>query len=520
MHASTTTGTGRWNAIAIGLLLFASAAAPLIFRFFITLDGPIHVLHAAVIEQHWTTPRFVSDGIAYNTAYLDLQLGDLVLMVLLHLGTPENAHDLFAVIACLAVIASAIALLRAQGVRMSAPLLWLAPVVFSFLLITGFFHFLLGVAVCLFTVAWWWSRHEKPLPRWTGTVVGAAIAWCTHRGAVPLLAVILAVLVMAELFTAAGRTWTERRRALLAMALLAGIAAWSWTGVLENAAFGEPAKPKVYSDLFLLRPLLLLDRTEEHWALVTLGGLLSLSIIAGLIARLRLGRKVLAHDALLVLALLFTLLPLVYESRKTRLFFVGERCQWLALLMLALWLASIAHAQRGALSRVIAITAIGMLPVQFFRVLQVEKAMALLRDPHDRMLEAAARLGEGSTVVPVFCETNWLLQHMGAFAAIRHNGIFLTRQEHLHFIFEDPPIPAVKAYMLRMTADRWWLPRHWVSGKKPVVAHVFFIGGDAHQRALWMGPWKKMIDRRYWLTFDNGYATVYTADPKGVKGMD
>jgi hypothetical protein len=300
-------------------------------------------------------------------------------------------------------------------------------------------------------------------------------------------------------------------------ALLLVLVAYLLLHVLQNTSLAAPPKPKVYGDLFLLRPFLLLDRQAEQWPLAILGTLLALSIIAGLVVRWRMGGRLLPHDGWMALALVFAIVPLLYGSQKARLLFVGERSQWLALVMIVIWLAALAGTSRGSLTRVITVAAIAVLPVQVFRLLQAERKMTALRDPHDRMLEATTHLAPGSVVVPVVCETNWLLAHLSAFAAIRHNGIFLTRQDHLHFYFDEPPIKAVKSYVLRMSADRWWLPKHWRSGQPPIVAHLLFIGSDKRERELWLQPWERMIERRYWLTFDNGYATVYTADPKGYK---
>lgn len=49
------------NILLLALLL-ANASAILFFRFFTSVDGPIHVLHASLLEWPWTTVDHQAQG--------------------------------------------------------------------------------------------------------------------------------------------------------------------------------------------------------------------------------------------------------------------------------------------------------------------------------------------------------------------------------------------------------------------------------------------------------------------------
>jgi hypothetical protein len=508
---------GRTELLVL-LTLLASGSAILFFRFFITVDGPMHVLHASVLEQSWTTPRYVADGIAYDTRKLDVQVGDLLLMGLLHLFSPETAHDLFAVTTVLLLAISLMLLLGACGERVNAALLWTAPFLFSFILLMGFLHFMLGVAVSLLTIAWFRMHRRSTWKAVACLSTGFALAWMTHRGAPLVLAMLAAVFLFSDLRS--GSQPEERRRmrslAMVGAALLAIALGWLMS-ILHDMNLAEVPRVREHRDLFILRALLMLDPVRERPMLLVAGSLLAIATGAAARTRWELGRGSRVSDAWIIAAVLFGVAPLLVDTPKTRLLFVVERCQWIAALALVMWHVSMLNAAKGWAARMIGTSALLCLPVHLWRILVVERTMAGLEAPHRSVLAAVPYLGSGNVVLPVMAETNWVLQHFGAFVTVRHDGVSFTRKEHLNFKLDDPPIPAVKAYLARMSTDRWWLPKHWRSGNRPVIDRILFIGNDAHERARWLKPWNRMLDRRYITAFDNGYVTVYALDRWGKK---
>ncbi|HMC97644.1 MAG TPA: hypothetical protein VKG92_08330, partial [Flavobacteriales bacterium] len=215
----------RWDrsTILVLALLLANATAVLYFRFFITVDGPMHVLHASVLEAHRATPRYMAEGITYDADGLGTKFGDVLIMALLRLSTPEQAHDIFAALVCCVLVFSLAIFLRANGTRINAALLWLAPVSFSFLLIMGFFHFLLGVAVGFGVAAWWKWKAGSPYARWSGLVTGLFLAWCTHRSAPVFLCALILLLFAAELAEKRMASAPGRPRSLFWPSVIAGV---------------------------------------------------------------------------------------------------------------------------------------------------------------------------------------------------------------------------------------------------------------------------------------------------------
>ena len=243
--------------------------------------------------------------------------------------------------------------------------------------------------------------------------------------------------------------------------------------------------------------------------ILDLGILLIVAFMAGAWARWRMGRKVFTHDALLGLGLFFTLVPWIFDTPTSRHLFVAERCQWLALVALVLWLVAMADSARGTVARVIGGTALIALPLQALRLVRVEADLAHLQKAHDLLLASAIELEPGSFVVPVMADPNWVLQHLEAFVAIRHPGIFLTRKDHL--TITGPSSPTANDSALHVVNDPSWLPEHWLGGGSPLVKHVLLIGDEKLAPALSLESWRHMVEHHYTTTFDNGYARVYTA---------
>lgn len=490
-------------------LLLANAVAILFFRFFISVDGPIHVLHASLLEAPWTTADHLAQGITYNRASYGFT-GDRVLMVLLLFLSPVRAHDVFAALVCCAVVLSAIAFLRAHGTRMGPAILWLAPVTFNLLLVMGLFHFLLGVAVAFGSVAWWKWQAGSPRARWSGLLVGAILAWYTHRGSPVLLGILFLltlVLGSSTLHLPAGRT---RRSSLIWITLFGALLVLGVLRVgplVRKVTEGIPDELPAFNASDLLRPLFMVDRTTGVWLIHSIGVLLLISFSAGVLARWRMGRKPLWHDALLLLMLSLILLSWIYGTPTGRKVLIAERCQWLALLSLALWLAAIADARRGWVAHVIGGAAVCALPLQIGRLVKAERSLAHLHEVCGAAMEASKALAPGSLVIPVVADPDPLLQHLEAFVAIQHTGILLAPAEHVHLIL--PHRHRLHASWL-YTEDPAWLVRRWRKGLPPEVDQVLFMGSGI-ERAVGKHPWPALLGNRFRLSFDNGYARIYTA---------
>jgi hypothetical protein len=44
-----------------------------------------------------------------------------------------------------------------------------------------------------------------------------------------------------------------------------------------------------------------------------------------------------------------------------------------------------------------------------------------------------------------------------------------------------------------------------------MIDQVLLLGPDRGLRARWLRHWQPVLESHYWKTFDNGYASVWTA---------
>jgi hypothetical protein len=433
-----------------------------------------------------------------------------MLMVLLLFLSPAQAHDVLASLVCCAVVLSAVAYLRAHGTRIGPAVLWTAPVTFNLLLIMGLFHFLLGIAVAFGSVAWWKWHAGSPRTRWAGLLIGAVLAWYTHRGSPVLLAILFLLTLFFGSTTVRLPAGGTRRSSLLWITLFGALLVLGALRVgplVRKATEGITAGLPVFNASDLLRPLFLLDRSNEAWLIHGMGILLLISFSAGVLARWRMGRKRLWHDALLGLVLGLIPLSWIYGTPIAHKVLIAERCQWLALLALAIWLAAIADTHRGWVAHVIGGAALCALPLHVIRLVRVEGSLAHLQDTYVAAMEASKALAPGSLVIPVVADGDLLLQHLEAFVAIGYKGILVAPAEHVHLVL---PTTLRRHASWLYTEDPAFLVRHWRKGMPPEVDQVLFMGRDI-DRAVSKHPWPSLLGDRFRVTYDNGYARIYTA---------
>ncbi|MFZ1692710.1 MAG: hypothetical protein WAT74_05895 [Flavobacteriales bacterium] len=492
-------------ALVLTCILLAHAASVLFFRYFITIDGPVHVLHGSLLQAPWSGAGHLAQGSTYIGSWRSL--GDLIPAALLAFCSPQQAHDLFAaVVGCLVVLAT-LAFLRAHGTGIGLPVLWLAPLLFSTLVIMGLFHFLLGVAICFGTVAWWkWQRHQ-PAARWAGLLLGAALAYGTHRVA-PLLLCALFLLSFAMEWRELRATAARNRRlwpVIAAVILLVGAFQFNRVLGIVNAPW-PGAVP--FNPSYLLKSLFILDRTHEQIPVLGIGALLLIALAAAVRGRWMAGRQLLWHDLFLLLFVAFAAVAWVSNSPHGRRLVGADRAHWLALLVLALWLIAIADHARGATMRIIGATAVCAMGLNGMRLHRAERSMAQLEGPHRSMMQASAELRPNSLVLVALAGTDRLQQHMAAYAAMQHSGIFIAPREFLSSTapatVQDP-----NAWH-RINRDPHWLLRHWRKGIPAEVDQILFLGRNA-DHVVSKHPWPVLLEGRFRQSFGNDHARIYTA---------
>ncbi len=493
-------------ALVLTGILLAHAASVLFFRYFITIDGPVHVLHGSLLHPPWSGAGHLAQGSTYIGA--TRSFGHVIPAALLAFCSPQQAHDGFAAVVVGLVVLATLAFLRAHGTTMGLPVLWLAPLLFNTLVTMGLFHFLLGIAICFGTVAWWKGQRDKPLTRWAGLLLGAALAWSTHRAA-PLLLCALFLLSFAM-------EWRELRaspahnrnqwRLIAALILLVGAFQLHRVLAIVDAPWpgAVPLDPS-----FLLKSLFILDRSHEQAPVLGIGALLLIAVAAAVHARWQGGRKLLWHDLFILLFLALAVVAWASNSPHGRRLAGTDRAHWLALLVLVLWLIAVADHARGAAARVIGATAVCAMGLNGLRLHRAEHSFAQLEGPHQAMMQASAALLPNSMVLVALAGTDRLQQHLAAYAAMAHSGIFIAPREFLR-----STVPATVQDpndWYRINRDPHWLLRHWRKGIPAEVDQVLILGRNTDQLVS-KHPWPVLLEGRFRQSFQNDHARIYTAE--------
>jgi hypothetical protein len=496
--------------ILIGLIT-ANAATLFLFRWFTTLDGPTLVLKAAVIESSWTTPKYLADGVAYDVTRLPVGPSELTMMALLKIGGPAFAQTAFGVLVLLVLGLSAIALLRALDVRPHAAVLLLLPLSFNYMFVLGLFSFLLSTGMAFATVAWWLSKERLKLAHVVALLALLFLCSLVHRSGGPLALVLLACCELT-----AWRSRPDEYRArwsfapMKARLICIGISACG-LGVLiqrmqlltmtQGASLGNRSP---VLDLIGFRPFLLFDHSEEAPYLLALGLLFVLSFVIAVRYRLKGLRQLMPVDGLLVCAVVLMLASLLVRNRLADMLFLAERAQTIAFILLALWAAA---QPRSVLSGFLSVLA---LAVHVARLVHAEEKMAGLEARTESILAAGAACAEGSVIVPITLEPNWLLTHNAAYLAIHHPGIVMTTRDHLNFTTDSIPDEPFWWYLNHRYGSWDWFGAHVARHDPPLVDHVLVIGSDPVLRDSIMGAVQPVLDSAYWITRDDGYSTLYT----------
>ena len=495
------------------VLLLANAATILFFRYFTTVDGPLHVLHASLLKAPWSTTSHAAHGFVYDSGVQRALLGDWILAALLAFATPERAHDLIMVLASCMVVVSVFAFLHVHGVKVGLSILLLAPLLFSSLLIMGLFHFQLGTALALGTVVWWkWHKHS-PYIRWIGLLIGVVISVFTNRGAPFLLCLFFVPFFLFDLFkdwkiALAGDRRSKVFRIAWPIVLLLLLGAFLMDRSMRMPTLYLPTVTPSFTHDFLLRPLFLLDHTKELGVVRALGVLFLIAGIAGSFGRWRSGRKLFWHDLLIVIMITLSAISFFGNTPHGRLFIISDRAQWLALVVLVLWLVAIAGTSPGWIARIISGAALCALPLHVIRLVQAEEFLSQFEPAHNATMEACAVLAPHSLVFPVVSRPDRMLQHELSYVALRHSGVLIAPKEQLHFL--GPHTWSAGGPWHRFASDPYWLMRHWRRGLPPEVDQVLFVGEGMEQQVL-KHPWPSLLSGRFKQTFDNGYARIYTA---------
>lgn len=490
----------------IPALIVANAVALLCFRHFVSLDGPMHLLHAAVQKEAWLGITRATEGIRVDASAQDLNLGDLLLIPLVGVVCPFFLHKLLAVVAVTSVCLGAWRLAHACG-RVNAAWVLVIPCSFGFVLILGLFHFMIGAGLAMWALGWWVSR---PALRWKELgllVLLCALSTFAHAACGALLLLLIATHELVILLgdRAAWRSrWVALPRWLVpALVTVCAIIAIGAIAMRFSGAPVQPHEPhRPVRELLTLRPLLLLDSARERPFRIAIGAVMLALIGLAMVGRLKHGVR--HGDGLLACAILLLLISVV-RTPRTELMYITDRAQWLALLLVACWLST-----RSLPVRPLLVLAAAVIVLHTVRQVYFERRMADLR-PRDRAVRLAGTAFEpDALVVPVVLGGDWLTRHITAYAAVRHRGLVFTGRDHLRFAWDLAPEAHVRNYILSPENDWAWIGDHNRDGMVPRLRQVLVVG---HASSKERAPWEELsrtLHQDYTLVFSEPDAQVWS----------
>lgn len=486
----------------------ANALGVLAFRHFVSLDGPMHLLHAAVERDAWQGVIRHAQGMWVRTDTMHPHLADLLLIPLTGVMSPFLLHKLLAAVAITCVCVGAWWLARAYDRTPNAAWLLVLPCAFGFVVVLGLFHFIIAIGIAFYFCGWWVTRPTIDRRQLVTLLAGCALASFAHGSGGPFLVLLVCFHEFAwhRCVTDGWRARWSRLPRRLPLILLSG----SIGVVLLVFALRSPTSPvpahephHPLRELITLRSLLLLDSHAERVPRIVLGSLIVLLLAAAAWGR-RGTRKPAPSDALLFAAV-FLFLSSFIQTPRTELLYIADRAQWLGLLLIACWLST-----QELPARLILISGLFIVSIHALRVVYAEKRMHLYQERDSSVLEAAARFEPGAFIVPVVLDDDWLARHRTAYAAIGHKGLLFTGRDHLFITWDSPPVAPVRNYIFSPENNWDWIGRHIRKGSLPHLEQILIIGSGTERSAQRTGELRSTLQRYYHPVYQGANAGLWT----------
>lgn len=498
----------------VPVLIVANAASIVLFRFFLTLDGPMHVLHACALKSAWLSARYATPQVDYLVNLGTLDLFDIILVPLTVVLSPGAAHAVYGAMVLLVLGLGAWSLARAARAANRPLLVWVLPLGFSFILVMGFMTFLLATGLAMFA-AGWWMRQDR-ITASTALKAGGLILACqaTHRVGGSLALMMMACYEV--ILFLRSRKVSRERWAILPPKLRNGLLIVGFGGmlykvlsaILTSPRVRVPGNPEFWLGLFRLRPLLLFDAREETPFLIVLGVLLVISLALALFHRLRSRETGPVPDALLLAGLFLLAVSVLVRTPNAELLYIGTRAQTIALLLLGIWVA-VALPKNGWSAALAAL----VLVVHSWRMVHMEQRMAGSRQVYEHALEVVDRLPEHGVTLPVVCDDNWMHEHLSAFVAASYRGIFFSPGDHLGFRHQTHESWQLRDYSDGFQQELRWLEDHVASNAPPVIDHIVLFGHGKPVNSR-VSNLFAVRDKYFFLQWKNDYAEVWVRDPE------
>ncbi len=491
------------------LVLLLNAVWILTVPSFPTLDGWTHANTARMLMEGPVDGIFCSNpGIVPN------RVGHFLLGALQAVFPALMAERVLLALIILGLGTGAYALSRSFGGR-SATILLILPFTVNFLLVLGFHNFLLGLALALWLAAWWITRPRMTWIAYALLTLASFLLFYTHTTALVLFYLLIGMHEFAVLFglhgtvaaQATGKRW--RRPLLFTLACLPAGLLFLKFNADQATAWGAVDRTANLRELFDLRSLVLLGDVESKFnyamKLVLIG-----SMLLALYARSQRPTPLRPQfsDVPLLVGVLLLVLYFVLPDSSGYASYITVRLQLMALVLFVVWMAIQPIGRPATLA-----IATMVLLLQQARTNHYQKELAPLAEVRDHMLEAGDHLPEGSVVLPISTEGNWLLGHVSSLLAIDSKVALLDNYECGTGYFPLVWCPSLPE-PLRMHlsgGDRClgWLGPYIQQRTTPVIDRIVLIGYAKDNTSCGALNLRGVLNEHYRVGFANAYATVY-----------
>ena len=413
---------GFWERAAFWFLLVLHVLPLCTGRYFPTADGPTHLYNAWLWKAMLAQPGHPAHQVlAFNPNPEPNYLSHLLLAGLLALGPPWLAEKLLLLLYVLGLpLALRYALRSARQAGADAVTLLGFPLVYSVVLVWGFYNFCLSL-VLLLLVSGFWQRHTR---RWRPATLAGLLGLLTLLYAAHPMAYLASGLLLGLLAVVANRAQPRRLLAELGILLLAHLPTLlllAWYAAHKGTATDQPVLDYGTNlwEWFRLEPIRYLGSAEATYRWLVAG----LLTVASLAAAGRALRCQVAAAPLVPWALGLLLLLAAYVAMPDAI--AGgsiTRPRWglLSYLALLAGLAAVPWPTRWRWAGVGAGTLVAMMLLGFrlpkFRAFQAGLAeyhslapylrpeasiLPIAYDPENRLPEALA----SNTYIPVLAES-------------------------------------------------------------------------------------------------------------------
>ena len=143
----------------------------------------------------------------------------------------------------------------------------------------------------------------------------------------------------------------------------------------------------------------------------------------------------------------------------------------------------------------------------------ISQAMAPMADRIQQVSSIATSIPEGSVVLPINREDNWLLGHIPSLLAIERNVVFLDNYEcgtgYFPYVWCSALPEQLGRHLGGGAGCLEWLPDHILQQRTPRIDRIVLIGHAGQPDHCRMSTLQDVLVRHYRKGTTNPYATVY-----------